>query len=416
MYFAFSALLAAVILSPFLVAIIEPFFLRQQPNPPSCQTPLSATVIVSAYLPNEQGIIVETISYLLRELRYSGELEIIVVYNTPTDLPVERQLRAFATTDHRVRLLKAIGSDSKAQNLNLAVSAARGTVIAFFDADARPEPDALERAARWIDAGYDFVQGANVIRHSSASLLARLVAVEFAEKYQVTYLSRYRSASVCYFSGSNGYWNRNSIGTFRFDPSVFVEDIHSSLALGISGSRYFYDPTIKCTELAPPTWPAWWGQRMRWAKGWVELLKGYQRAVLAAPWTLVQKAYWTYFLAGRRLFVPASLLAIGPAVVVGAPVLAPKVLVLLVAAALAFAWAAALCQALAVATFRDRYEIGRFDVLTYTVLFPLYDSLRLITTVAALYSQGHGWTVTPRESLSRSACGANSAGVRGMQT
>lgn len=389
--------LISIVLVPHLIMIVEPFFAGSSLSPKPKEPLSTATVIVSAYLPNEQEIIVDSLLHIIRSLKFSGNLEVLLVYNTPYAMPIEQGLRELEAMYPALRLIKTEGRSSKADDLNTAVSLSRGEIVALYDADARPEANALERAARWLTAGYDFVQGANVIADNSASLLSRMVAVEFYEKFFVSYSARFNSAKVAYFCGSNGYWRKDTLEQFLFTKEAYVEDIDCALRSALRGARLAYDPAIVCAELAPPTWKAWWRQRLRWAIGWLQLLEKYQFAVFRSSWSFKKKLYWSFFLVWRRGAIPIALLALPPACLLAinkeSLLLPPVTLVAL----LGIVWLAALAQGLAIISRWFTSQQGTvLEVVLYSFLFPFYNLLRLLTTIWAGFVRQTEWSVTPR--------------------
>ena len=115
-----------------------------------------ASAIIAAYLPNEADTIVETVEAFLQQ--DYNQLQVILAYNTPDDLPVEDELR-----DRRarppLRPMRVDWSTSKAQNVNAALPRVTGTFVAVFDADHHLAPGSFRRAWRWLSNGVDVVQG-----------------------------------------------------------------------------------------------------------------------------------------------------------------------------------------------------------------------------------------------------------------
>ena len=73
------------------------------------------TVLLPCYLPNEQGILRETVAHILEKIEYPATLELILCYNTPTPmLEVEEELAAMAgqvqEQGRSLRVLKVEGS------------------------------------------------------------------------------------------------------------------------------------------------------------------------------------------------------------------------------------------------------------------------------------------------------------------
>lgn len=264
---------------------------------PATPIPL-CTFLVAAYLPNEQDIILETLDHLLHQIqRPPAGLEIILAYNTPQDLPVEAELRAYADRHPELRLLRVEGSHSKAENINAALEIVTGEITCILDADHHPAPDCLIRAWRWLETDYDVVQGRNVVRNHRHNLLTQNIAVEFETVYAVAHPAKSFLTDSTIFGGSNGYWRTEVLQRIRFNPAMLTEDIDASMRTLLSGFKILHDRSIIATELAPVDFGAFWFQRKRWAQGWLEVSLKYQRKVWKSRYlTLWQKVYWTYLL------------------------------------------------------------------------------------------------------------------------
>jgi len=144
----------------------------------------SMTVIVPCYLPNEQHILMETVEHILSRLEYPAAFTLILCYNTPTPLPVEADL---ARLDGKVypggrtlRILNVIGSHSKAENINAAMSRmVDSELVAIYDADHHPDPESLLVATAYMRAyGVDCVQGSTYLR-ITRSPMAYWINAEF---------------------------------------------------------------------------------------------------------------------------------------------------------------------------------------------------------------------------------------------
>ena len=142
-------------------------------------------VVVPCYLPNEAAIIEDTIEHLLLRLEHDGPLTLHIVYNTPAPLECEARLQALDGRTYApgrvLRVLKAEGSTSKAENLNLVLQRIEDRYVALYDADHHPDPDSLRLLLRRLLAtGCDAVQGSTYIRNTSGcSVLANVINAEF---------------------------------------------------------------------------------------------------------------------------------------------------------------------------------------------------------------------------------------------
>ena len=274
---------------------------RHPPEEPKTPYP-PASAIIAAYLPNEATTILDTIEAFLRQ-DYPAGLQIILAYNTPHDLPVEAALREIAARDPRFVPLRVAGSTSKAQNVNAAVGIATGAFTGVFDADHHPDPGSFARAWRWLDTGFDVVQGHCLIRNGADSWIARLVAVEFEAIYAVSHPGRARLHGFGIFGGSNGYWRTALLRQTRFRTSMLTEDIDAALRVVEAGHRICADPFLVSRELAPLTLQALWHQRMRWAQGWFQVsLKHTWPGVTSPSLSPRQKAGFVHLLLWRELY------------------------------------------------------------------------------------------------------------------
>src|SRR6266851_5800998 len=261
-----------------------------------------ATAVIAAYLPNEAATIVETIKSFQR-VDYAAGLQIVLAYNTPRAMPVEETLREMSRADPRLKLIRVEGSESKAQNVNAALSEATGEFIGIFDADHHPDPHCFRRAWRWLASGYDIVQGHCMVRNGSETWVSRIVAVEFEAIYAVSHPGRARLHHFGIFGGSNGYWKAHLLHEIRMHSSMLTEDIDSSIRALLEGRRIAADPVLVSRELAPVTLYALWNQRMRWAQGWFQVSYRYLfRGLVSRKVTLRQKLGLVHLLTWRELY------------------------------------------------------------------------------------------------------------------
>jgi cellulose synthase/poly-beta-1,6-N-acetylglucosamine synthase-like glycosyltransferase len=377
--------------------------LKPQRHPlPKC------SFLVAAYLPNEQDIVLETLDHLLHNIaRPEGGLEIILAYNTPQDLPVEQDLRRLVQTYPELKLVRVEGSHSKAENLNAAMDQVTGQITCILDTDHHPAPDCFVRAWRWLENGYDVVQGRNVIRNHRHNLLTKNIAVEFESVYGVSHQAKSFITDSSIFGGSNGYWRTEVLQRIRFNPSRLTEDIDASMRTLLSGYRIVHDRSIITTELAPVDFNSFWFQRKRWAQGWLEVSLIYQRKVWrSSQLSLWQKVYWTYLLY-YCVFYSLIALQILPLILSSmlyqGPMPGSDNLYLLISTIITFS--SGIIQTLA--TFKmSAMNYPKFYYPQHAVLIFLYTILKNMISVVGIYDHISGknsWVVTPRGAKQRRA-------------
>lgn len=369
----------------------------------STPTPKSS-LIVAAYLPNEQHIILNTLEYILGTTeRPEAGLEVILAYNRPERLAVEDTLERMAIERPELKLLCVENSRSKAENINAALEIVTGEITGILDADHHPNPDCFARAWRWLgNYRYTAVQGRNVIRNQDVNFMTRMIAVEFECIYGVSHPAKSLLVDTGVFCGSNGYWRTDVLKRVGFSSRMLTEDIDASFRTLLSGYNIVHDPTIVVTELAPVDVRSFWFQRKRWAQGWLEVTLKYQFTILKTKqldgW---QKFYWTlllvysagfHFIALQMFPLTLSLLLSGTA----SPELMPE-----------YFWTMAILtlasgplQTLAAWLVRTKVvKQSARDFWIYCLFIPFYCVFKSVIAITAIYDHLVGnteWVVTRR--------------------
>mmetsp|Transcript_37671 Transcript_37671/g.70443 ORF Transcript_37671/g.70443 Transcript_37671/m.70443 type:complete len:531 (+) Transcript_37671:58-1650(+) len=233
--------------------------------------PLSA--IVPCYLPNEADIIKGTIEHLLTKLTYIDHLNVYMVYNTPRDMELEKELHAMAAgpmpTGRRLFVERVYESRSKAANLNHILPRIDTDCVAIYDADHHPQPESLAMAVQFLMRNdLDCCQGSTFIREGGC-LLGTLINAEFFVSYFIVLPVLEKISGTAFFGGANGIWRTDSLHKCYFDTEMMTEDIDCfARAYETHGFKFRFLPESRSGELAPASWSALWKQRMRWALGW----------------------------------------------------------------------------------------------------------------------------------------------------
>ena len=149
-------------------------------------------IVIVAYLPNERDIVKDQVNYALDELVYPRDkLRINLVYNTPKPIePLETELLEMEAANPMLRVIKVIGSKSKADNLNFFFTLDTGAdITAIFDCDHFPHPHNPRWAAeRFIsDPTVDIVQGRCIVYNTDENWFTKMIAIEFDKIYAVSH-------------------------------------------------------------------------------------------------------------------------------------------------------------------------------------------------------------------------------------
>ncbi|CAA9964660.1 hypothetical protein CFE70_008311 [Pyrenophora teres f. teres 0-1] len=232
-------------------------------------------LLIVAYLPNEQDIIMDRAHYALKELDYPRDkIRITILYNTPKSIePLETELHQLPMQFPHARVIKVPNSTSKADNLNYYFTLDTGSdLIAIYDCDHYPHPYASRWAAErfMAEKDVDVVQGRCIVFNSDDSFMTRLISVEFDKIYAVSHPGRSTMWGFGLFCGSNGYWRTSLLRNLKMDDTMLTEDIDSALRAFSRGAKTVHDLNVTSYELAPTTFQAFWKQRLRWAQGWAQ--------------------------------------------------------------------------------------------------------------------------------------------------
>ena len=265
----------------------------------SCSIPAGRTsFIVSAYLPNEVDVVEETLLNILEKVeRPASGIEVFLAYNTPHMGPIEQRLKDIARKYPELILANAYGSKSKSENLNYALQNTSGEMIVLLDADHLVMKDCIESAWRWLNKGYDAVQGRCKIRNGNSSDIASLIEIEFEIIYGIAHFSKSMIFDSALFGGSNGYWRASVIKSLGFSTKHLTEDIECTLRAILKGHKIVHDRSIVSFELAPENLGSFWHQRKRWSQGWFQVSMEYQFAIFRSKFlNWKQKMLWTSLL------------------------------------------------------------------------------------------------------------------------
>ncbi|KAH7356165.1 N-acetylglucosaminyltransferase-like protein [Pyrenochaeta sp. MPI-SDFR-AT-0127] len=232
-------------------------------------------LIIVAYLPNEQDIIMDRAIYALEQLDYPRDkIRINILYNTPKSIePLETEMHQLPLQYDHVRIIKVPNSTSKADNLNYFLTLNTGSdIIAIYDCDHYPHPNAPRWAAErfMAESDVDIVQGRCIVFNTNDTFLTSMIAVEFDKIYAVSHPGRSTMWGFGLFCGSNGYWRTSLLREMKMDESMLTEDIDSALRAFSRGCKTVHDLNVTSYELAPTTFGAFWKQRLRWAQGWAQ--------------------------------------------------------------------------------------------------------------------------------------------------
>jgi cellulose synthase/poly-beta-1,6-N-acetylglucosamine synthase-like glycosyltransferase len=269
------------------------------------------TVSVLVACKNERTVVDTLVTSLLAIEYPRHRLQLVVVDDGSTDGTGLRVQQLAGQHEHLECVRRPPGGVvGKSAALNDALAVATGEVVVVFDADHRPQPDAVRRlVAHFVDPKVGAVQGRCEIGNHEDSPLARLIALDYVAGYLVNEYGRQALFQLPAYGGANCAVRARSLRALGgWNEASVTEDTDLTLRLVLGGQRVRYDVNAVDREEGVVTLTSYWRQRYRWARGHQQVWRDYRRRVWASPrLSLVEKLETTMFLLAFHLPVASAL-------------------------------------------------------------------------------------------------------------
>lgn len=235
-----------------------------------------ALPFISIILPvkNEESVIERSLQTLSRLIYPKEKFEVIVVEDGSTDKTSEICEEFAKTNPDIIKLIRKAESNGKPSALNFALKYAKGSIIGVFDADSLPIPDVLMKVAEHFNDGALVVQGStSVLNEDGGGFLTRLQAYERMAWNNVYYTGKDKLGLFVPLMGSCQFISRNLLDDLNgWDASSLAEDAEMSIRIIDKKIPISYQPEMVSKEEAPSSLKALFKQRIRWFRGWNELI------------------------------------------------------------------------------------------------------------------------------------------------
>ena len=202
--------------------------------------------------------------------------EIIVVNDGSTDRTGEilSNLKKEMEHLHVITRKPPRAGRGKGYVLNEGTRLCKGDVITVFDADARVEPDFLEKSIPYLDD--EEVVGVQTrvrMYNADKNLLTRMQEVEFSIFGNVILRARDTMGKSALLGGNGQLTRRKFVEDIGgWDGYAVTEDLNLSIKMMLEGENIRYCPDAVVWQEAVPQWRAFFRQRVRWATGNLETL------------------------------------------------------------------------------------------------------------------------------------------------
>jgi len=308
-----------------MVGSLYYFYRREYKQPRRHEPPhLDEFPFVTILVPchNEGDNVGETIAAL--EAQRYPDFEIIAINDGSTDHTAQRLDALLADSPH-LRVIHLDQNQGKATALRVGTLAAKSEYLVCIDGDALLDEYATHWMLSHLVSGprIGAVTGNPRVRNRS-TLLGRLQVGEFSsiigmiKRAQRVYGRLFTvSGVICAFRKTAlhriGYWSDDMI----------TEDIDISWRLQLDYWDIRYEPNALCYILMPETFKGLWSQRLRWARGGVEVLKRHAGSVfswrkrrmwgvlaeyaLSVTWAYVMLGIIVLWLLGKLIELPPQL-------------------------------------------------------------------------------------------------------------
>ncbi|AXS39626.1 glycosyltransferase family 2 protein [Breoghania sp. L-A4] len=240
------------------------------PRQPSSALP-RYSVLVPLY--REEAVIGDLVQ-VLRRLDYPAERLQIVMIVEADDFGTHAALHAAGLRPpFEVCVVPPFGPRTKPKALAHALTCAHGDLITVYDAEDRPEPDQLRKAAATFAAApsdLGCLQARLAVDHADESFFTRHFALEYALQFDVLLPWMAALHLPVRLGGTSNHVRADALRACGgWDPYNVTEDLDLGIRLIRSGWRVgFLDSTT--WEEAPLDLRAWCHQRIRWHKGWLQ--------------------------------------------------------------------------------------------------------------------------------------------------
>jgi len=227
------------------------------------------SIIIAAR--NEDSIIRTTVTGCLKQTY--GNIEVIVVCHNCSDKTYEE---AKMISDKRVNALdyqtKAAG---KGIALNYGVEQSRGKYILILDADGLLTDDFIEKGLPLFgkDKKYAAVQGRYIPSNRDYSFVSKMLAIE-GDLWSTPYMTaRTFLDKRCGLGGTGYIIRRDVLIEVAGFSNHLVDDYELTCRLFKKKYRIVFAPLCINYDEKPPNLTIMLGQRARWAKGFLDMLR-----------------------------------------------------------------------------------------------------------------------------------------------
>ncbi len=217
----------------------------------------------------------------MKALSYDGELTLLYICESASTDGSLEYLQGESEGNPRISLIE---KDTAPAGRGAAVACGvRGApdseVVGFLDADHVLDQPSLNELARLFgqDDPPPAVQGHCETLNESPNALVRLLTTERHWLERVELLAGPRLGAIRQFGGGQGFFRTEVLKqpSATIDEGMILDDTDLSVRMALDGRRIEFSPHISTRSLQPETFTAFFDQRFRWTRGWLQLARKY---------------------------------------------------------------------------------------------------------------------------------------------
>lgn len=228
------------------------------------------SILIPAH--NEEVVIEDTIKSMIQLNYPKDKLEVIVINDNSTDLTgaiIDEYCKRY-TFIKAVHTKPPNAGKGKSNALNQGLQHSTGEIIAVYDADNTPEPDAIRYLALGLcnDQKAGAVVGKFRVVNANENILTKFINIETLTFQWLAQAGRWFWFKITTIPGTNFAIRRSILEKLGgWDEKALSEDTELSIRVYNLGYYIRFFPAAITWEQEPENLKVWWRQRTRWARG-----------------------------------------------------------------------------------------------------------------------------------------------------
>ena len=230
----------------------------------------TCSILIPAH--NEEKVLGKTIEAMMKLVYPKDKLQILVINDGSTDKTKEI-IQSYSQMDSRVELFdipEGEGGKGKSRTLNIGRRAAKGDVIAIYDADNTPDENSLRYlvAQLLLHKELGAVIGKFRTVNKNKNFLTKFINIETLSFQSMLQAGRWQMHNISTLPGTNFVmWTWLIEKLNGWDEEALTEDSELSIRIYEEGYKIKFIPYAITYEQEPESWKVWIKQRMRWVRG-----------------------------------------------------------------------------------------------------------------------------------------------------